>query len=169
MEQAFLSDEVERLAVQSRRLRRVYQSHWHAANAFLSFFDRIRFCRYLSILDERAERKTNNQQLRQLASFKSKRLGKALSDIEQHILNLSEYELSDLERCVLSHGLNFGLHPKSANKEQTSAEFESLWAQLQHLAAANKEQRDSLKVRLADLAYIYWESKSDNHDIAMQK
>ena len=73
MERAFLSDEIERLATQSRRLRRAYQSHWHAADTFLSFFDKIRFCRYLSILDERAERKTNNQQLRQLASLKSKR------------------------------------------------------------------------------------------------
>ena len=33
----------------------------------------------------------------------------------------------------------------------------------------NKEQRDLLKARLADLAYIYCESKPDNHDIAMQK
>ena len=169
IERAFLSDEIERLATQSRRLRRAYQSHWLAANAFLSFFDRIRFCRYLSILDERAERKTNNQQLRQLASLKSKRFGKALSDTEQHILNLSEYELYDLERFVLSHGLSFGLPPKSVSKKQTSAEFESLWAQLQHHAAANKEQRDLLKARLADLAYIYCESKPDNHDIAMQK
>ena len=144
-------------------------SHWHAADAFLSFFDRIRFCRYLSILDERAERKTNHQQLRQLTSLKSKRFGKALSDTEQHIFNLSEYELSDLERFVLSHGLSFGLPPKSVSKEQTFAEFESFWAQLQHHAAANKEQRDSLKARLADLAYIYCESKPDNHDIAMQK
>ena len=92
-----------------------------------------------------------------------------MSDTEQHILNLSEYELSDLERFVLSHELSFGLPPKSVSKEQTFAEVESLWAQLQHHAAANKEQRDSLKARLADLAYIYGESKPDKHDIAMQK
>ena len=49
------------------------------------------------------------------------------------------------------------------------AEFESLWAQLQHHATANKEQRDSLKARLADLAYIYCKSKLDNHDLVMQK
>ena len=54
-------------------------------------------------------------------------------------------------------------------EEQSFAEFESLWAQLQHHAAANKEQRDSLKARLVDLAYIYCESKPDNHDIAIQK
>ena len=122
------------------------------------------------ILDEQAERKTNNQQLRQLASLKSKRFGKALSDTEQHILNLSEYKLSNLDRFVLSHRLRFGLPLKSVNKQQTFAEFESLWARLQlHHAAVNNEQRDSLKARLADLANIYCESKPDNHDIAMQK
>ena len=45
MERAFLSDEVERLAVQSKRLQRADQSHWHAADAYLSFFDRICFCK----------------------------------------------------------------------------------------------------------------------------
>ena len=64
---------------------------------------------------------------------------------------------------------NYGLPSKSISKEQTFAEFESLWAQLQYHVAANKEQRDSLKACLADLAYIYCESKPDNLDIAMQK
>ena len=118
-ERAFLSDEVEKLTVQSRRLRRAYQSIWHIADSFLSFFDRIRFCRYLSILDEQTKRKTNNQQLCQLASLISKRFGNASSDTEQHILNLSEYELSYLEQFVLSRGLSFGLPPKPVSKEQT--------------------------------------------------
>ena len=132
MERAFLNDEVEKLSVQSRRPQRVYQLHWRNASSFLSFFDRFRFCKYLSILDERSERKTSEQQRRQLVSLKSKRFGNALNDAEKHILNLSKYELSDVERFVLSHGLNFGLPPKSVSREQTFAEFESLWAQLRH-------------------------------------
>ena len=123
----------------------------------------------MSILHEWTKRKTNNQQLRQLASLQSKRFGKTLSDTEQHILDLSEYELSDLERFVRLHGLSFGLPPKSVSKKQTLARFESLRAQLQHHVVANKQQRNSLKVRLADLAYIYCESKSDKHDVAMQR
>lgn len=169
MERAFLKDEIDRLADQSRKLRRAYQIHWRAARDFLSFFDMIRFCKYLSILDERTQRKASNQHLHQLASLKSKRFGNALSDTRKHILNLSEYELSDLERFVLSHGLNFGMPPKSVSKEQTFAEFESLWAQLQHHTPTSKEQRDALKARLADLAYIYCDSKIDTHDFVMQK
>ena len=57
MEQAFLSD-VEKLTEQSRKLRTVYQSHWRAARKFLTFFDTIRFCRYLALLDGRTESKS---------------------------------------------------------------------------------------------------------------
>ena len=70
---------------------------------------------------------------------------------------------------MLSHGLNFGLPPKSVRKEQTFAEFESLWAQLKHHSAASKEQRDSLKARLADLPCIHCDSKIDAHDFVMKK
>ena len=70
---------------------------------------------------------------------------------------------------MLSHGLNFGLPPKSVSKEQTFADFESLWAQLKHYTAASKEQRDSLKACFVDLAYIYCESKIDAHDFVMKK
>ena len=47
--------------------------------------------------------------------------------------------------------------------------FESLWAQLRHHTAANKEQRDSLRARLADLAYLHCDSKINAHDFVMQK
>ena len=70
---------------------------------------------------------------------------------------------------MLLHGLNFGLPPKSVCKEKTFAEFESLWAQLKHHTAASKKQRDSLKARLADLAYIYCDSKIDANDFVMKK
>ena len=164
-----MKDEVEKLSEQSRRLQRVYQLHWRNASSFLFFFDRFRFCKYFSILDERSEQKTSEQQRRQLVSLKSKRFGNALNDTEKHVLNLSKYELLDVERFVLSHGLNFGLPPKSVSGEQTFAEFESLWAQLRHHTAANKEQRDSLRARLADLAYLHCDSKINAHDFVMQK
>ena len=149
MERAFLYDEVEKLTAQSRKLRTVYQRHCVLLPVFCLL---IGFAsKYLSILDEQSNRKTSSQHLRHLASLKSKRFGNALSDTEKHILNLLQYELSALERFVLSHGLNFGLPSKSVRKEQTFAEFESLWALLKHHTAASKEQRDSLKAHLADL------------------
>ena len=58
------------------------------------------------------------------------RFGYALSNTTRHILNLSDYDLSDNESFVLSHGLNFGLPLRYLCKEEIFAEFESLWAQL---------------------------------------
>ena len=64
--------------------------------------------------------------------LRCKRFGTALSDRIQHIQNLTDYMLFDMEEFVLGHGLNFCLLPKTVCKEQLFAEFESLWAQLQH-------------------------------------
>ena len=50
MERAFLTDDVEKLTEQSRKLQTINQSHWRAAREFLTFFDTIRFCRYLHYL-----------------------------------------------------------------------------------------------------------------------
>ena len=43
MERTFLTDDVEKLTEQSRKLQTINQSHWRAAREFLTFFDTIRF------------------------------------------------------------------------------------------------------------------------------
>ena len=63
--------------------------------------------------------------------------GTVLSDEKKHIQNLSDSVLSDTEEFLLGHGLNFCLTPKTVCKEQLFAEFESLWAQLQHHKACS--------------------------------
>ena len=93
---------------------------------------------------------------------KSAQIGK------KHIQNLSDYVLSDTEEFVLGHGLNFCLPPKTVCKEQLFAEFESLWAQLQHHKACSVDTRNALKARLTDLAHSYSESQIEKHDFMMQ-
>ena len=44
--------------------------------------------------------------------------GGMLSDKEKHIINLSDYSLSDTEKFVVSNGLDFCLPPKSINREE---------------------------------------------------
>ena len=68
--------------------------------------------------------RTKNERL--LALLRRDRFGNALGDTTRHVLNLSDYVLSDTESFVLSHGLNFGLPPRYLCKEQIFAEFESL-------------------------------------------
>ena len=100
--------------------------------------------------------------------LRRKRFGTALSDGKKHIQNLSDYVLSDTEEFVLGHGLNFCLPPKTVCKEQLFAEFESLWAQLQHHKACSVDTRNALKARLTDLAHSYSESQIEKHDFMMQ-
>ena len=87
--------------------------------------------------------KIKNERL--LFSLRRDRFGNALSDTTKHILNLSDYDLSDTESFVLSHGLNFGLAPRYLCKEEIFAKFKSLWAQLLHHSASSVEQRTALK------------------------
>ena len=80
MERAFLTDDVEKLTEQSRKLRTVYQSNWRAASEFLTFFETFRFCRYLALLDGRTESKSKINNERLLFSLRSARFGNTLSD-----------------------------------------------------------------------------------------
>ena len=61
---------------------------------------------------------------RNIQLLRKKRFGGMLSDKEKHILNLSDYSLSDTENFFLSNGLDCCLPPKSVNREKVFAEFE---------------------------------------------
>ena len=116
---------------------------------------------------KKARQEALNERL--LALLRRDRFGNALGDTTRHVLNLSDYVLSDTESFVLSHGLNFGLPPRYLCKEEIFAEFESLWAQLLHHSASSVEQRTALKARLADLAHLYSDSTIDSRDFTMHK
>ena len=97
MERAFLTDDVKKLTEQSRKLQTINQSFWRAARKFLTFFNTIRFCRYLALFDERTKSKWKNKNERLLALLRRDRFGNALGDTTRHVLNLSDYVLSDTE------------------------------------------------------------------------
>ena len=92
------------------------------------------------------ESKIKNKQL--LASLRRDRFGNAFGNTTWHFLNLSDYNLSDTESFLLSHGLIFGLPPRYLYQEEIFAEFESLWAQLLHHSATSFEQCTALKAAL---------------------
>ena len=94
------------------------------------FYDLFRFCRFLSEIDQRTENVTKEKHDRNIQLLRKRSFGGMLSDKVKHILNLSDYSLSDTERFALSNGLDFCLPPKSMNREEVFAEFEILYAQL---------------------------------------
>ena len=98
------------------------------------------------------------------------RFGNALGDTTRHVLNLSDYVLSDTESFVLSHGLNFVVATQvSVQRNKSSPNLSQLWAQLLHHSASSVEQRTALKARLADLAHLYSDSTIDSRDFTMHK
>ena len=121
----------------------------------MSFYDLFRFCRYLSEIDQRTENVTKEKHDRNIQLLRKRRFGGMLSDKEKHILNLSDYALSDTERFVSSNGLDFCLPPKSVNREEVFAEFEILHAQLARQKPISSNELSSLKAKLSDLAHAY--------------
>ena len=120
MERVFLTDDTEKLTEQSRKLRTITQLHWRATRKFLTFFDTIRFCRYLTLLDERTESKFKIKNERLLASLTRDRLGNALGDITRHVLNLSDYVLSDTKVSCCRMVSTLGCHPGICAKKKSS-------------------------------------------------
>ena len=92
-----------------------------------------------------------------------------LSDKEKHIVNLSDYSLSDTEKFVLSNGLDFCLPPKSINREEVFAEFEILYAQLARQKPISSNELSALKAKLSDLAHAYCGTPVDLGDFNMHK
>ena len=139
---------------------------------FLTFFGTAIFCRYLALFVEKTESKSKIKNKRLIFSLRRDRFGNALCDTSRHVLNVSDYDLSETESFVLSHCLNKsepGLPPRYLCKEEIFAEFESLWAQLLHHGASSVEQCTTLKPRLADLAHLYCDSTIDSGDFTMHK
>jgi len=118
-----------------------------------NFYGAISLCRYLAIIDEQKEdvnQKKNSNNLRLLFQ---QRFGNQTNFQKNSITSLSDYKLSDTEQFVLSHGLSFCLPPTTIKREEVFADFEALYAQLDHHKPRSKEQLAALKARLSDLAY----------------
>ena len=127
-----MHDKIEKNQSMAAFLRTKCRSLWHEAGQFLSFFDLVRFCRYLSVIDEQKEavnQKKNSNNLRLLFQH---RLGNQISFMQNNIVNLFHYKVSDTEQFVLSHGLSFCLPPTSVKREEVLADFEVLYVQLVH-------------------------------------
>ena len=135
----------------------------------LSYFDTIRFCKYLALLDERTELKFKIKNERLLVSLRCDHFGNALSDTTRHILNFSNYVLSDTKSFVLSNDLNCDLPLGYLSKEEIFAEFESLWAQLLHYSAASVDQRTGFKAGIGYLAHLHYDSTIDSRDFTVHK
>ena len=84
IERAFLNDEIENINAQIWHTERAYEREWIKIRNFLSFFDLIRFCLYLSEIDQRTENAINKKRNRNIQLLRKKRFGGMFSDKVTH-------------------------------------------------------------------------------------
>ena len=149
MERAFLSDDVEKLTEQSRKLRTFNQSQWMAAREFLTFFDTIRFCSYLAlpVLDARTKSKSKIKNKRLLASLRRDRFGKVCCC-----------------RMVSTLGCHPGIYAKKKSSPNLSHCGHSFYITVPVLL-----NNALLQKRLAGVAHLYCDSTMDSRDFTMHK
>ena len=169
IERAFMCDEIEKSKLLITFLKGKLRALWQEVRQFLSFFDYIRFCRYIATIDERKERELSIKNERKLKFLFQQRFGNMAKPNKDTIINLSNYKLSSTEEFVLSHGLNFCLPPHSVQREEIFVEFEVLIGQLLHHVPHSSEQFSALKARLSDLAHAYCGNPTDIGDFLILK
>ena len=169
IERAFMCDEIEKSKSLITFLKGKLRALWQEVRQLLSFFDFIRFCRYIATIDERKERELSIKNERKLKFLFQQRFGNMAKPNKDTIINLSNYKLSPKEEFVLSHGLNFCLPPHSVQREEIFAEFEVLIGQLLHHVPHSSEQFSALKARLSDLAHAYCDNPIDMSDFLILK
>ena len=161
MERAFLNDEICKTADKLKSLRALYSKVWSKVRKFLSFFDWIRFCRYLANIEVMKRKEIRTKHFNTINWLRRQRFGSCTTPSGKNIINLSDYKLSKAEKFVLSHGLEFCLPPSCIKREEILAEFEILLAQLLHHTPKNKDELTLLKARLNEIAHSFCGSSID--------
>ena len=111
-------------------------------------------CRYVKMT------KTMIQNTKKNCNEKHQRLLQACapifpSDMDERIVNLSSYQLSQTERQALCLGLDFAIAPRRAKQLEIDAEFESLFQQLSTFEPTPDDQLSLLRAELVKLSKTY--------------
>ena len=121
----------------------------------LSFFDRLRFKRHLSLVMERDHSwllSINDKKIRYLIF---KKFSFSYPNVSKVVLNLSSVEFSHLELTILAHGLDHCIPSSIVKHKEIYSKFEVLFAQLWRLQPVSTDLVSDLKARLNDLAHTY--------------
>ena len=144
MERAFINDDINKLSARLDYLYNRRLTLWSSIRKLLSFFDYFRFSKYLSLGDEFYNNQAVRKNDRHLSLLVKSRFGEDNTDFDKHIFNFSDLILSDLEKSVLSKGLNFCIPPKKMDKVQLMTEFEILFCQLLNHVPRSSDALSSL-------------------------
>ena len=166
MERAFINDEIGKNQEKLVKLLRKVDEMCLKTRKFLTFFDWVRFSRYVAEVEERKRNQIKTKHFQTVYWLVKHRFG-SVSNSGNNICNLSTYVLSDTEKFVLSHELGFCLSPTTVKREKIFAEFEVLMGQLFHHSRKSKECLSALKAKLNHLAHAFCGTQIDLTDFTM--
>ena len=115
----------------------------------------LRLCLYISGINQKLKAKEDIECTKKISFLTKQRYGvNSSAESNGGLINLSSHRLSESERFVLSHGLNFCIPVKNCNKLNTKAEVEMFYNGLvsSHVPTSN-EDLHALKARLADFTH----------------
>ena len=168
IERAVIRDEIEKskelMAVVFAQYRRTLAE----TCAGLSFMDRICYCKLVNETAQRLLYRTRTKKDKTIRWLVRTQLGCGQAD-HATITNLSDVELTDVEKDVLCRGLTFGVPPKKLCKEEIQAEFEFCWGQLTDTPSVSEQRREECRSALASLAHKYANSSVDKSGFVLDK
>ena len=151
----------------AEKLRREFKQFFRDSQTFLSEWDFIRFARSVSEIDEKQRKRLTERNQRNLALLKKRRYG-SLSASYDTIINLSNLELSNIQKDVLCRGVDFGI-PHQSSKEEVLCEFEVFYRSLAEFSPASKAAVAQCRSSLEGLAHEYANKENDLRSFSLTR
>lgn len=158
IEKAFMRDELDKKMDFLEQTKEEYKAIVKVC-AQLSYVDRLRFCKLLNQTTDRLSHQVKTKNDKTVRWLIKSQLGQGVLR-HSTIINLSDVELTEIQKDVLCRGLNFGIPPAKLSHEAVIAEFEMCWQQLEGMVTSD-ERRATCKTSLANIAQRYASAKID--------
>ena len=165
IEHAFLKDEIERCQQCLDNLKRKFLQHLRDAQKFLSYCDYIRFARLLSDCDVKQRKRATEQNKRNLTWLKKGRYGSFCSSHDT-VINLSDVQLTTIQKDVLCRGPHFGI-PQRTKSEEVLCEFEMFYRSLTHFEPASETTATQCRSSLEALAHDFASKAPDTKTFSL--
>ena len=167
IERAFVRDELGKSRRTLQEARKDFQQLYREARRFLSYFDFFRFSWLLSECDRKQRASLVLKNCESIGRLRQERFGSRQNDYAT-IINLTDIELTTLQKEVLCRGVNFGVPPKIAEPD-VLAEFELLHRQAAEFVPVSKEAAERSRCELAALAREFASTKPDTRHFSLQR
>ena len=140
IERAFIKDEVKKMEDLLERVSEACSLKLLAACKELSLLDQLRFCKLLNLTTERLRQQIKIKDDKTLRWLLQSQIGIGVLR-DSTIVNLSNIELSQVEREVLCRGLDYGI-PPHLSRMAIEAEFELGWQQLNGIPTTDERRKE---------------------------